>query len=473
MKKIKILILNYQLPILYLFLFIFSFFLRVYNLNHYISFHQDQIRDLLIIKRHFEEKTFPFLGPKASVGDFYLPPFWYYLMSVSYIFSPSPLSPAVMVALLNSLTTIFVYFFTIKFFNKRAAIFSSLLYATSSLSIEYSRFAWNPNPVPFFIILTFYFLYQFLFLKKEVEVYFILGALTANLTLQLHYQGVIIFIFYFLINFIYKKINLKRFSVYILINILLTSPFIYYEIKNNFINTYQIINFFISSQTTDLKFFGIPFYLRFLFNDFSSFLSSLIFFKNKILGYLGLFFLLTLLLIFLLNFKKINKKLQIVNLFLLFSILMLYTYKNSLINFYLLFLIPIVIIYFSIVLNKLTKKISLIIFSSLIIINLIKSPVFGSYDNTYLWIQEASLRISQNKNYCVEYDIFKETFIEDKLRYMLSIQKNQPLKKCDRNNLIFYFCEPAKCNLGKFHNKKIVVLNLKEKYYVKIYKIEK
>jgi hypothetical protein len=83
-----------------LLIFFLGFFLRIYRLDEFISFHQDQVRDLLYVKDHFEKKQMILLGPKASVGDFYLPPFWYYLMSFAYLFSKSPISPAILVVYL-------------------------------------------------------------------------------------------------------------------------------------------------------------------------------------------------------------------------------------------------------------------------------------------------------------------------------------------------------------------------------------
>src|SRR3989339_597593 len=268
-------------------LFFISLFLRLFRLPHYISYHQDQVRDLFYIKEYFEQGKLILLGPKASVGNFFLPPFWYYLMSLAYTFSKSPLAPAALTAILGSLTTVVIYLFAKKLFDEKLAFLTASLYAVSPLSIEYSRFAWNPNPIPLFVILSFYFLYKFLYDKDEKSFYF--GAITSNLAFQLHYQGLVIFIFYFLTVLFAKKLNLKRISKFLIINLVLVSPFIIYELQNNFKNTLGIINFLISSQSiTKLKLFGIPFFVKFIVKDFSLFLARVMFFKSQILGYFGL-----------------------------------------------------------------------------------------------------------------------------------------------------------------------------------------
>ncbi|KKQ24369.1 MAG: hypothetical protein US40_C0005G0043 [Candidatus Roizmanbacteria bacterium GW2011_GWC2_37_13] len=442
-------------------LFFISLFLRLFRLPHYISYHQDQVRDLFYIKEYFEQGKLILLGPKASVGNFFLPPFWYYLMSLAYTFSKSPLAPAALTAILGSLTTVVIYLFAKKLFDEKLAFLTASLYAVSPLSIEYSRFAWNPNPIPLFVILSFYFLYKFLYDKDEKSFYF--GAITSNLAFQLHYQGLVIFIFYFLTVLFAKKLNLKRISKFLIINLVLVSPFIIYELQNNFKNTLGIINFLISSQSiTKLKLFGIPFFVKFIVKDFSLFLARVMFFKSQILGYFGLLVLFISLISFAFKFFIVRNKnfcslpCKLLNFFLLFSFLMLYFYKNSLIDFYLLFLIPIVIIYFVLISkNLLGEKITALLFFILILIDIIKSPAFGPYDKTFIWIRESIKKVTTKKDYCLAYNIFPQNFIESKYRYMMSLVKNKPvydycqqiIYRCDpKIKTGYYLCEDAICD---------------------------
>lgn len=424
-----------------LWLFFISFFLRVFRLPYYISYHQDQVRDLFYIKEHFEKGLLILLGPKASVGNFFLPPFWYYLMSFSYLFSKSPLAPAVLTALLSSITSVIIFLFVKKFNSERLGFIAATLYAVSPLSIEYSRFAWNPNPIPLFAMLTFYFLYDFLYNKEEN--YFIYGTIVANLAFQLHYQGLVIFIFYFLVILFAKKFTLKRFFHYFIINVLLISPFIIYELRNGFKNILGIANFLIRSQAvTKLKFFGIPFFIKFIIRDFSFFLARVMLFKNQTLGYLGLIVLFSSIFFFLFKLYKLDRLYKLLNLFLIFSFIMLFFYKNSLIDFYLLFLIPIVIIYFVLAAKDVFgERVTLGLFLIIILLNIIKSPSFGSYDKTFLWITKSIEKIAVTKNYCVSYSIFPQNFIESKFRYMTSIIKNKPIyQNCDL--AMYYRCDP-------------------------------
>jgi 4-amino-4-deoxy-L-arabinose transferase-like glycosyltransferase len=439
-----------QETIIIIWIFLLALSLRLFRLPDFIAYHQDQVRDLFYVKDYFSRGQIFLLGPKASVGNFFLPPFWYYLMAIGYIFSPSPVVPAFIVALLSALTTIVIYKFCKKFFFQRIAFFASLIYAVSHVSIEHSRFAWNPNPIPFFTILTLYFLYVFIFEKKEFGFY--LGLIFANLAFQLHYQGMVILVFFFLCLIIYRQLTIKRFFQFIGINLLMVSPFLIYEVLNHFSNSIGIFNFiFHSTANQSLKFFGIPFYIKFILKDFSSFLGKTLFFKNFWLGFIWL-------LIFGISlfFKSNNRKQNLLKIFFIFSFVMLFIYKNSLIDFYLLFLIPPLIIYFVIFINKILPDIYyVVILSIVVIVSLFTSPTFSKVDQTYPSIAKATKIITSEPNYCLIYDIFPANFIESKFRYLVSLQKNQPKQldcetilyyRCDqRIKDIFYLCDSPKC----------------------------
>lgn len=486
MKKFLNFFKNNPQLIFIIWVFLLGFFLRVFRLPYYISYHQDQVRDLFYIKDHFEKGSLILLGPKASVGNFFLPPFWYYLMSVAYIFSKSPLAPAALIALLSSITAIVIFIFMKRFFDQKLAFIAATLYAVSPLSIEYSRFAWNPNPIPLFVISTFYFLYGFLFEKAEQdkEKNFLLGTITANLAFQLHYQGLIIFIFYFLAILFSRKLSWKRFLQFIIVNFVLVLPFVIYEAKNGLRNTSGIINFLIASQSAvKLKLFGLPFFAKFIVKDFSFFLARVMFFKSQLLGYFAFLIFSVSLGYKTLFIRKQNRYEIPLILFLVFSLLMLFFYKNSLIDFYLLFMIPVVIVYFVLTARKiLGERLTLLIFFILIMINLFKSPAFGAYDKTFLWIRESIKKVTTKKDYCLAYNIFPQTFIESKYRYMMTLVKNRPVYencqqiifRCDPKVKIgYYLCERAICTrppanpgIGKLIDMKPL------DYDVKIYEFE-
>ncbi len=431
--------------------FLVGFFLRVFRLPDFISYHQDQVRDLFYVQNYFEQGKIILLGPKASVGDFFLPPFWYYLMSIAYFFSSSPVAPAFIVVVLESLTTLFIYLFCEKFFSQKVAIFASILYAVSPLSIDYSRFAWNPNPIPFFTMASFYFLYIYTYRKKNYGLW--LGIICANLALQLHYQGMVVLVFFVLVLFVTKKLSIKQFVKLIVVNLILFLPFFIYEFNHNFENIRGVITFLFKTQSgSGLRFFGVPFFIKFIFRDFSAFIGETLFFKNQILGFIGLLiFGLSLFFV-----KSKNPLIKLLKYFLIFSFIMLFFYKNSLINFYLLFLIPTVIIYLTIIINNfLPEKITVIIIFLVVLLNLYFSPAFGKTEGTYTAIKNVVNLIAKNENYCPSYRIFDQNYIRSKYQYLFSINQNKPVNfNCDLTTYFqsnpkvkntFYICEAPLC----------------------------
>lgn len=428
---------NLFLPLVVVTIFAIALSMRIMRIDAFLSYHEDQVRDMLYIQKLFQNKEFILLGPKASVGNFFLPPFWYYLMGLVYLFSHSPLYQGVMVAVISALTAVILFIFGYRFFGMKIAVIASVLYALSPISIEYSRFAWNPNPIPFFIALTLLGLYEFAFHKKEWG--FVIGTVAANLALQLHYQGSIIFLFFIGYLIVSRRMSLRKFFIYILLNTLLISPFIIYELTHSFSNTNGILSFLGHSQS--LKWFGIPFYAKFIFYEFSLFLANTLIIKNQFVGYL-------LLLLFALSFlvKLKNEKERLVRFFLLFSIFMLFIYKNSLIPFYLLFLIIPVIIYASIFLGRIKHNaLLLVVMIFIIVVTIATSPTFAQTDDTFIQINQTVQKLSVSQNYCIRYDVFKETYIEKKFRYLFSVATQPPLSDsqiCEKQYLI---CEPAKC----------------------------
>ena len=105
--------------------------------------------------------AFNLLGPTSSVGGFFLGPIYYYFMApFLWLFNYNPVGPAVMVALFGIATVWLIYKFCKDFFNAKVGLMAALLYAISPLVIAYSRSSWNPNPLPFFSLLTFISLYK-------------------------------------------------------------------------------------------------------------------------------------------------------------------------------------------------------------------------------------------------------------------------------------------------------------------------
>ncbi len=166
-------------------------FLRFYRLDEYMQFLGDQGRDALVIKQILVDHHLPAIGPPMSVGDVYLGPLYYYMMAMAMLFWwLNPVAAAGMVALIGVLTVGLIFYLTKQWVSQTAATIAALLYTLSPVSINYSRFSWNPNPVPFFTLLAFLGIYK---AHRSGDFrWLILSGVGVGAAIQMHYLTLIL-----------------------------------------------------------------------------------------------------------------------------------------------------------------------------------------------------------------------------------------------------------------------------------------
>jgi len=225
-------------------------FLRLYKIGDYMTFLGDEGRDVLVAKGILEGH-FTLLGPRASAGDFFTGPIYYYFMApFLWLFNLDPVGPAVGIALLGTLTVYLTYRIGKYFFGVSAGLFAAALYAVSPLVIEYSRSSWNPNPMPFFSLVILFLLYRSI-VSKSWKI-LVLTGLLFGIAMQLHYievfLGLTIFLFVTISTFIMEdkekiKLLIMRYVEFLLGFLVGFSPFIAFEVRHNFLNTRAVLSF--------------------------------------------------------------------------------------------------------------------------------------------------------------------------------------------------------------------------------------
>ena len=218
--------------------------LRFYNLSGYLQFLGDQGRDVSIVRDMIVYHKWTLLGPNASVGGFFTGPVYYYFMlPFLWLFNLDPAGPAYMAALFGVGTVALIYFFCKKLFNARVGVISALLVTISPMMINISRFSWNPNPVPFFSLLTMLLLY-FTATKKQL-IYTFFAGISLGILFQLHYMAVVMIPIAVLTLFF--TLSLKDFiihSIAMFLGFLCgDSLFLIFEIRHGFPNTRSVWEF--------------------------------------------------------------------------------------------------------------------------------------------------------------------------------------------------------------------------------------
>lgn len=212
-------------------------FLRLYNFSDWLHFEHDQARDLMFVSEGVIKglADLPILGPKASSSALRLGPAYYYMEYLSaLVFGNTPTGHAFFVAIFSIFSIYAMYLLLKIFFNAFISLGLTYLYSISLFFVLYSRFSWNPNVLPFFVILGLYSLLKATDQKtKNPQWWFFLAVSMFTIGTQLHFIAFItlpVLVGFFLF---YKKTKFtwKTWAVSIGMILILYSPVIINEIK--------------------------------------------------------------------------------------------------------------------------------------------------------------------------------------------------------------------------------------------------
>lgn len=232
--------------------------MRLWRIGEYLTFLGDEGRDVRIV-RDLLRGDLVFIGPMTSIGNMYLGPLYYYMMApFLFLFNFNPVGPAVMIALLSTITIIFTWWVGRVWFSPKAGLIAALLFAISPVAIIYGRASWNPNPMPFFALLCFWGIWQVYKNKKYWWIQIVGVSLAA--ALQMHYLGLLLVpalgVFWLLeMKNVWKEKNLKIALVKnsllaVLWFLILMSPLALFDLKHDGMNFKAFQAFFTDRQTT-------------------------------------------------------------------------------------------------------------------------------------------------------------------------------------------------------------------------------
>ena len=191
---------KYAVAVIMLAIIAGAFAFRFYNFHDWLYFKMDQARDAQLVSHAINEgpEMLPLLGPRAGAtevdsGFLRLGPAYYYFQYLAgAIFnSTNPEVFAYPDLFFSILAIMLLYFFARIYFSKNISLLIMASYAFSFIIIEYSRFAWNPNSLQFFALLTFFGLLKFLSeekIKKNI-LWLSIWALGLSIGSQLHFFG--------------------------------------------------------------------------------------------------------------------------------------------------------------------------------------------------------------------------------------------------------------------------------------------
>lgn len=240
-------------------LLLVALFLRLYHVSATMTFLEDEGRDLLVVHRMLDTGRPVLLGPQTSTGNMYLGPLYYYLITpFLFLSGMNPLGPVIFIGVTGVLTAWLLYYLGSQWFGRSVGILSALMYALLPLPVIFTRNSWNPNLAPLIALLMLSSLVNIVRNKVLVKKDFFFLGLLAGALVQMHYMALLFLVGVGVALSYYLRRTLPtllRGSCIALIGFtLILSPFILFEIRNDYVNTHALTRFIAAKEEHNIRY---------------------------------------------------------------------------------------------------------------------------------------------------------------------------------------------------------------------------
>lgn len=430
-------------------------FCRLYRISDYMEFLGDQGRDVVIVRNFLKNHDPFFIGPQTSVGNMYLGPYYYYLFVAPGLLLAgfNPVGPSIVVAILGVLTVFLLFKFVSKWFGIKAAYITSFLYAISPVVIKYSNFSWNPNVMPLFALLFFYYILNSNLLLAAFA--FVVCLNSHFLALLLIPTGGLIYFWKFYTQPKKRTSLIRGLIIAIVVFILSLTPQVLFDIKHNGQNINAFLSFFTHRETTvNLKAYKAIPEIAPLFIQINT---RLLAGKNAQVGlYVSiLFFVLLIIETYRqIRQKKPNAMFIFLSLWYLIGLVGLALYKQHIYDHYFAFVFPVVFILFGYLLSKTTKFIYIPVLIGLTVFSILENPFRWSAPKqlaTTLAIDESIIKSANGQPF--NFALLAKMNYDPGYRYFFS-EKKAPVELLQEKvtNQLYVVCEPFQIDCNPINN---------------------
>jgi 4-amino-4-deoxy-L-arabinose transferase-like glycosyltransferase len=209
--------------------------LRVVGFEELLVFKSDQARDALLMENVFSGESIPLLGPQVGGTPLRLGPVTYYFQYLSgLLFGSTPESLAYPDLFFGILILPLLFLFLRRFFSIPLSLGLMALGSVSFVLVTFSRFAWNPNSLPFFTTL---FAYAFLVAEESIGrrrwLFLAVCAVALGIIFQLHVAasfGIVLGLIAYLLW--YRSFSFREVFGVMFIVVLLHAPVIVSEVRS-------------------------------------------------------------------------------------------------------------------------------------------------------------------------------------------------------------------------------------------------
>lgn len=226
-------------------IFLIALTSKILFFTNHVPFTQDQVKDVMIARNYLAEKNYliPY-GPKASVGV-YIPPLYYYLQMFGQLVMPEEFyATDYLIIILESLTPVLVFYLIFWICNNTLASFGGALIYLISPGVLGASSAWNPHLVPLFGLIFVISFMKYIFQKKWWGL--MGGLLSLGVLVNLHFQWFVLIPLVIVMLAVagYRiKNSWKILFLSVILILAMLWPYYYYEIGHGWSNTKSAVEF--------------------------------------------------------------------------------------------------------------------------------------------------------------------------------------------------------------------------------------
>lgn len=403
-----------------------------------IFFHTDIARDFLLIEDIVDNKHLTLIGPRSgAIPGLFHGPLWLYLNLPAFMLGGgNPVYVGWFWVILYIVSLGIIYYVGKRIFDKTIGILSALL--LSVVTIPMVKTLFNPFGALMLFPLYFYFLINYLQVKKMKILAFAIFILGLIIQFQMAFGVPIgILTFFYLIYVWYKNKKLFHMAS-LLVLVLPLSSHLLFEIRNNFLQTKSVLNYIAGTEShgkLNLNFFQlIGVRVSEMVKDGLGVLA-----QNNV--YITVFILLTLGFAFFKVFKSKTQKGEVYFLAAYFYLgfwLMSLFFKGQVWNYYYIPFIPLLILILVGAKNYMNRWVFYLLFSLIYFVNiqpaikdvLIYNPNPSEQDvSTWKFNQLVAQKVFDGSEKEFGYFIFTPDLYGYSPRYALNYYQKQNLQK--------------------------------------------
>jgi 4-amino-4-deoxy-L-arabinose transferase-like glycosyltransferase len=170
------------------------------------------------------------------------PPAILYMMMIPAAFGANPFGAALFIALFNVAAVLLCYFFVRCYYGRFPATIAALLFATAARAVYYSRFSWQQNLLPFFLMLFLIVLFQGVVRRRSG--WFAPALILIAWMAQLHSTGAMLLAMLALaVVLAWKTLRWWDILLGIVVSLLLYAPFFYWEYSSHLYDLHAYLDF--------------------------------------------------------------------------------------------------------------------------------------------------------------------------------------------------------------------------------------